>query len=327
MTAPLLLVTGATGAAGRHIVPALRAAGFRVRAQYVRRPGGDPAIEWRRWDFRESLDFGSLVEGCVGIVHLGAEMAKPEFMDRVNIEATAALAKVAAAAGVRYFGYASSVVVYGAPREADVDESTPRLNPRRSIRTQFYAEPAVLAYARSKTLTEEALEQLAPPMRVEFWRPTVVAEPERLLECRDWSTMRKVLCLYRRTQYIFAPDAAAAIAHLTTCGLAWPPGASIGAFNICDEACGRYRDLFRVGFARTGDRRFRAPPLELPYIADLIRNTRHSQRLALRHGFGSLNVSNARLRATGFTLPTGVPAAFERALAADAAARRSCMEC
>jgi nucleoside-diphosphate-sugar epimerase len=316
VTAPLLLVTGATGAAGRHVVPALRAAGFQLRAQYVRKPGEDPEIDWRRWDFRESLDFGPLVEGCAGIVHLGAEIARPEFMDRVNVEATAALAKAAAAAGVRYFGYASSVVVYGAPHQADVDESTPRLDPRRSVRAQYYAEPAVVAYARSKTLTEEVLEEIAPPMRVEFWRPTVVAELGRLLESRDWSTVRKVLCLYRRTQYIFAPDAAAAIAHLTTRGLAQPPGASIEAFNICDEACGRYRDLFRVGFAHTGDRRFRAPPVELPYIADLIRNTRHGRRLALRHGLGSLNVSNARLRATGFTLPTGVPTAFKRALAA-----------
>lgn len=95
------------------------------------------------------------------------------------------------------------------------------------------------------------------------------------------------------------------------------PGASIEAFNICDEACGRYRDLFRIGFARTGDPRFRAPPLELPHIADLIRNARHSRSFALRHGLGSLKVSNARLRSAGFAPPIGVPAAFERALAAD----------
>ncbi|MGE0830363.1 MAG: NAD-dependent epimerase/dehydratase family protein, partial [Hyphomonadaceae bacterium] len=290
----------------------LRAAGFAIRAQYARTPGADPAIEWRRHDFTESLDCAALTEGCAGVVHLAASVAHVPTMERLNIEATRALAEAAAKAGARYFGHASSIVVYGSPRTRAVDETTPRLNPRAPMAGQYYAEPYMLEYARTKTLAEEALEALAAPMQIDLYRPAVVADAARLLEARDWSLPRKVLALYRRTQYIYAPDAAAAIAHLVKRGLEAPAPGAPEAYNICDEECGSFSAIARRARAVSGDPRWRVP-FELPLLGDTLR---YGTGLAPRHSLWRLKLSNAKLRATGFSLPTGVPAAVTLALKA-----------
>src|SRR5262249_30216525 len=98
----LVLVTGATGMAGRFIVPAVLRAGFAVRAQYLRTPGDVSGIEWRKWDFLQSLAVAPLIEGCHAVVHLAAELSDVAKMDRVNVDATRALASAAAAGRVRY---------------------------------------------------------------------------------------------------------------------------------------------------------------------------------------------------------------------------------
>src|ERR1700687_4139927 len=60
-----VLVTGATGAAGDYVIPALQSRGFRVRGQYHRKPGTIQGVEWRRMNFLESLDFHPLLERCM----------------------------------------------------------------------------------------------------------------------------------------------------------------------------------------------------------------------------------------------------------------------
>ena len=108
-----ILVTGATGSAGRCVIPALQSLGFQVRGQYNRERGLEEHVDWRQMNFLESLDFGPLVEGCDAVVHLAAEVRDASRMDRVNVEATRALLAAAQSGGARYFEYASSIVVYG----------------------------------------------------------------------------------------------------------------------------------------------------------------------------------------------------------------------
>ena len=68
--------------------------------------------------------------------------------------------------------------------------------------------------------------------------------------------IRKFGAAYRRTQYIYAPDAAAAIAHLVSRGLsAERPRQKVEAFNICDQESGTYRDLLGAAYEATGDPR------------------------------------------------------------------------
>jgi nucleoside-diphosphate-sugar epimerase len=298
--------------AGRFVVPALQRLGFQVRGQYRTQPGQEQGIEWRQMNFLESLDFNTLVEGCDAVVHLAAELGNVSRMSRVNIEATRALVAAAQSCRVRYFGYASSIVVYGSPRRRIVDEATPLLNPRAPIVRQYSAEPYMLEYARTKALGEAAIRAFQPSFNVDLYRPTVVADLDRLLEVGRWTHLRKLGASYRRTQYIYAPDAAAAIAHLLARGLsADRPHQKIEAYNICDQECGTYRDLLAAAYDATSDPRYRVKA-SIPVILDLAAVIVKYRKI--RYPLGMLMFSNAKLLATGFKFPTGFKLALTHAL-------------
>ncbi len=178
----MFLVTGATGAIGSKVTAALLDSGARVRGQYARAPGSDPRIEWRQANFSESLDVDRLVEGCDGIIHLAGEVARADAMHRVNVDATEALIKAASKAGVRYFGHASSMVVYGSPDRRDIDEQTPIVNPFFPMSKQFYAAPTAQEYARTKAMAEMVIRQADPGLNLDILRITKSAGFERLLE-------------------------------------------------------------------------------------------------------------------------------------------------
>jgi nucleoside-diphosphate-sugar epimerase len=309
-----VLVTGASGMAGRFVVPALQRLGFEVRGQYHREPGKAQGVDWRQMNFLERLDFDELVTGCDAVVHLAAELANVSRMSRVNVDATRALLAAAESRGVRYFGHASSIVVYGSPRRRTVDEATSILDPDAPIARQYNAEPYMLEYARTKTLGELAIRASRPSFNVDLYRPTVVADFDRLLEAASWSFIRKFAAAYRRTQYIYAPDAAAAIAHLVSRGLsAERPGEKVEAFNICDQEAGTYRDLLGAAYEATGDPRYTLR-IYGPFILDLAKDVVKHHNIMLRYPLGMLMFSNAKLLATGFKFPTGFKSALSHAL-------------
>jgi nucleoside-diphosphate-sugar epimerase len=149
-------------------------------------------------------------------------------------------------------------------------------------------------------------------MTVDILRPTVVADLERLLESADWSTLRRIFALYRRTQYVFAVDVAAAVVHLVRRGLA-AQSSGVQAYNICDEDCGTFRHLYERAFAATGEACFRSP-MDVPVIMDIAKDMLRHRTLALRYPLGMLEISNRKLRATGFRFPYGFEAALNLAL-------------
>jgi nucleoside-diphosphate-sugar epimerase len=311
-----ILVTGATGIVGRHVVPVLQKLGFQIRGQYNRTPGATEKVDWRQMNFLDSLEFGPLVRGCDAVVHLAAEVRDSSRMHRINVEATRALLSAAQSEGARYFGYASSMVVYGSPRQRAIDETTPLLDPGAPMLRQFYAEPFMLEYARTKTLAELAIRDFQPDIKVDLYRPTVVADFDRLLEACYWSFIRKFGAAYRRTQYIYALDAAAAIAHLVERGLS--PNRHrlrLEAFNICDEDCGTFRDVLRAAYNETGDPHYKLLA-DLPVVLDLAKDLVKYGRTMVRYPLGMLTFCNAKLLATGFKLPpTSIRSALKQALA------------
>jgi nucleoside-diphosphate-sugar epimerase len=187
-----ILVVGAAGFVGGHLVRRLAADGILVRAAVHRNRMNLPAgIEIAgNVNLESSFDWTSAIQGCDAIVHLGARVHVMretsanvlEDYRRINVDGTLSLARQAAKAGVRRFVFLSSVKVCGestGPGEAFVETTTPRpLDP----------------YGVSKLEAERGLIELgrASGMQVVILRPPLIYGPGvranflsmmRLLQC------------------------------------------------------------------------------------------------------------------------------------------------
>lgn len=311
-----LLVTGATGAIGRVVVPMLTGAGFKVRGHHARHPGANlPGVEWRRADFSSDTPaMDALVDGCAGIVHLAAELADPARMERVNVAATAALVAAALRGGVRYFGFASSMVVYGSPARRDIDEDSATIDLAKPLQAQFHEPFATQQYARTKLMGEHLAARAADHMAVDILRIAKSADPQRMLEARTWSPAQKAMRLYGRTHYIDQRDCAAAIVHLARLGLRRGPGRE--TYIIADDGGGTYADLLgavdkRLGTPGANGRR------HVPLALEMIKNALKYRSVSLRWPAGFARLHADKLRATGFTPPIGYAAALDEAIMLD----------
>lgn len=152
MTGERVLVTGATGFVGGHLVARLRAEGFVVRAA-LRRPAPLPAgveaavvgdlagaVDWSP----ALADVDAVVHGA-GIAHVGPSIPEEAYR-AVNTEATLALAR-AAAGRVRRFVFLSSIRAQSGPVADHVLTEADRPQPTD-------------AYGRSKLAAEEGLAAL-----------------------------------------------------------------------------------------------------------------------------------------------------------------------
>lgn len=152
-----VLVTGAHGFIGSHLVDELLAAGRGVRAlvspwgvldRLADAQQNAGALDIVRADVTEPETLRGACEGIEAVVHAAARVADwgrwPDF-ERVNVGGTKALLAEAERAGVRRFVLVSSVAVhrYRGMRDAD-----PRSEPR---------DGGWLAYGRSKILAEDAV--------------------------------------------------------------------------------------------------------------------------------------------------------------------------
>lgn len=156
-----VLVTGATGYLGGHVVRAALARAHRVRA--LVRPGRE-----RRWleelgvacfegDLCDEPSLLAALRGAEGLVHcaarLGAWSRQDEEQRRVNVEGTSALLRAAGRRGLARIVHVSSVVAVGARRDpTPLDEQFPwpgRAGPRlHYATTKREAEERVLAAVR-----------------------------------------------------------------------------------------------------------------------------------------------------------------------------------
>jgi nucleoside-diphosphate-sugar epimerase len=150
-----ILVTGATGFLGSHLVEALVGRGLPVRA-LVRRPGaGLPGIER---EVLAALDdppaLRRALDGVATVIHLAAYVHQPgkahadETAHRaVNLGGTVALLDAAVACGVRDFVFVSTVKAVGETSDAPWTEATPPRPPDAYGRSKLAAEQAIRAAA------------------------------------------------------------------------------------------------------------------------------------------------------------------------------------
>jgi len=168
-----VLVTGANGFVGSHVIDALLKAGYFVKAVVRNTWSNTPqGVELIVADISSPVDWSNALRDVTTIIHLAArvhqmneapQMALDEFKN-INTRATLELAEQAAKAGVNRFIYLSTMAVNGAftlPGESFTEVSTPC--PQSS-------------YAISKYEAELGLQKIAQqyPMEVVIVRPPMV---------------------------------------------------------------------------------------------------------------------------------------------------------
>lgn len=153
MPAERVLVTGASGFIGPHVVARLRAEGYPVRVTQRRAaPVADGVERIVTGDLAEPIDWRPALAGVSHVVHLaGLAHAGPgldeALYQRINKQATLELAQAARLAGVARFVYLSSIKA----QIGDVDSAT--------LSESDEPKPGD-AYGRSKLAAEQGLAAL-----------------------------------------------------------------------------------------------------------------------------------------------------------------------
>lgn len=115
-----LLITGAGGFVGLHLIPALIARGHQVVAATRRPLTFGPSVEQVLInDLADGVDWTPLLQGIDAVIHLAAlahqnESVKEANYHKINQEATAALARSTAKAGARLI-FLSSIAAQSPP--------------------------------------------------------------------------------------------------------------------------------------------------------------------------------------------------------------------
>lgn len=296
----LVFVTGGTGRTGVYLIQALVARGYRVRAVASRSRPDQPGVEWRQMDFNQNIDFADALEGCAAVLHLGAETTNIDRMQRVNVDATAALVASAERAGVRFFCYTSSVVVYGSPRTRRVTEDTPVVTAERDVRQEYNASDGARAYARTKLLGEVSIQTGKSHVEYVIFRPTVIVNDADILNVRGWSAARRLLLSHRHTHQIHVDDFVHAILWFMERALARDlADAGVSIYNLSND------DIERKS------------TINLPYLPsmlDVLRSMVKYHNWQLRFPFGMLRYSPEKLYATGYRHKLGINEAQDLAL-------------
>lgn len=168
-----VLVTGAAGGVGRHVVRALLDAGCEVRAVDVR-PADYGAVgelvdpsetEWISGDLL-ALDLDELVRDCAAVIHTAASVGLSESYDELeptNVELTERLYDAADRAGARHFVHFSTGTLY---------------RPGRGLRTEDDDVEPSTDYERTKLDSERVFTtKRAPRTHWTILRPAYVYGP------------------------------------------------------------------------------------------------------------------------------------------------------
>jgi len=155
----MILVTGASGFVGNHVVRALAQRGQAVRI-LVRKSSnlallGDlPQLEKHVGDLRDKASLDAAVKGCEALYHVAADyrfdVSDPEEVYKSNVEGTRNLLEAAGHAGVKRIVYTSTVGCVGFLKNGLANEDTP-----------VTLEMMVGTYKRTKFQAEQAARELA----------------------------------------------------------------------------------------------------------------------------------------------------------------------
>lgn len=299
-----VLVTGATGLVGAHLIPLLLERGYRVRAlTHTRaRKATHPPLEWMEIDDLCAADWPHLLANVDAVVHLAARAHVEAYNDadaaefhRVNSEGTRLLVEaVARAPSIKRVVYVSSLAVFGAEGRQTITEAS-RCQPKT-------------AYGRSK-LDAEAHVRRTLSGSATSWvvlRPALVHGPgnpgnmAHLLRAIESRIPLPFAGVRNRRSFLFVGNLADA---LEVCLRS--PGAANQTFVIADQPALSTPDLISK-IAQAAGQRVPMLPVPLPIlwvmarVADVVftalkRRARPSAMLSKLTG--SLPVDAGRIRA------------------------------
>lgn len=250
-----MLVTGATGFLGRHLLPALCRAGYLPRA-LVRRPESHAwmqrcPVEVVKGDVLDTDALRRAADGVDAVVHAAGVFrfwGDAAQMMRVNAEGTANVLR--ASHGVRRFIHISTVAVIGSPQPGRLLDETHPPQP---------ADP----YQRSKLAAEQQVIQA----QHEYGTPVVIVRPGAFygplgvygfnrLFFRD--PMRGLIMQMDYGRHVIFPVYVGDVAQGVV--LALEHGLAGETYNLCGAPIS-HRDAFDVVCAEAG---LRWPRLSLP---------------------------------------------------------------
>jgi 2-alkyl-3-oxoalkanoate reductase len=176
-----VLVTGATGFLGSHVIDLLLARGERPRV--LVRPGDDingraADVDVHEGDMADRGALEAAVSGVDRVFHCAARTGPwgpEEEYEQTNVRGLALLVDVALSAGVRRLVHVSSITVHGNDVGGSADENAP-----------FWAEPN--PYSRSKIAGELLLERM-------IWErsaPVTIVRPGWIYGPRDHASFGRL---------------------------------------------------------------------------------------------------------------------------------------
>lgn len=176
----MILVTGATGLVGSHLLQQLSADGEQIRALYrtdIPVLSYSNTIEWIQGDILDVVSLEEAMKDVRQVYHCAAVVsfspAQKERLHRVNIEGTANVVNAALDAGIDKMVFMSSVAALGRIREDKMINETMNWTP----------ETSNSEYGKSKYLAE-----------MEVWRGigeglnAVMVNPVIILGAGDWNS-------------------------------------------------------------------------------------------------------------------------------------------
>ena len=143
-----ILVTGATGFVGRHVVRALASRGLRARGLVHERPlSADAPAEAMHGDLRAPATLEAACAGVQCVVHLASIVADDDATcQATNVRGTENLLAACRARGVGSVVYLGNSAVCGYNVQRDVTEDTARIAPATPVsRSRLAAESLVVA--------------------------------------------------------------------------------------------------------------------------------------------------------------------------------------
>lgn len=323
-----VLVTGASGLVGSHVVEALRARGEQVRA--LVRPGGRAAAlslgaEAVIGDVTDPAAWRVAARGVRAIVHAAAIVQRRATWEQyvaVNVDATrlavgAARAEGGGRGGAR-FVHISSVAVYGGTA------AYPAAPERRDEDSAFRPIAERDFYGRTKRMAEDVVREAATDGAIVAvaLRPTVIyGERDRLFTPRVLRALRlpalpQIGSGANRLSCVYAGNVAAAAVAALDASLS---GGGFRAYNITTDGppALTQREFFGA-FAAALGRRYRPIPIPRP-LARLVVGLFTARRLASA-AVSFLSGDNPYVddrvrRELGWCPPTPAPRAIARTVA------------